>query len=676
MRLKIALYTCLLATAGISTLSHGQNLIDNLLGTNTPAFYYPEEKDSLWLINRLPPKTESYLRIPSVASFSLANGYGLPKPVAQAFHEQYPEVAKQIAKDFSQANALLLAYLKASSPVEVAIQNAISSRPQLILSAEFADAKATLEELKQNHKIQLRSVDDNQGQIRLANVPLVGEYLVQGNRITVMLSTQKMKMDWQWAMQDAANNIDHNSILAQAKSNNTRTLIWQKNLARLSAMLTYDKPFTKPLQISQIQGIGILTQQTPDLYRAKLAIDMPNVGLRELFPVEPQPITLTSYGEPDFVLLYTLPTVEQATKILRLFDKDYDAIKQSVAQKYHIDLDLLLKAISGQHILLSDDFGKIIASPKAKLAAWEAVIDAYKKNNQILVDETDKFGIRHVAYKITFPEQQKNPANLAFLKAMMPVPQEIYFKVEGDYLLQASLPQPLIARQQSVENHSLSEYFKKAGIDPKRSSFAFLTNVKNLSMQHYYQNLSYLQLLSNYTGKAVNLSDYPAVSSLKLPASEWLSFQINNAQNEPLNFTLTSPHNLMDWSYKGNTTTVIASVGILAAIAIPAYQDYVVRTQVANIYTQTQSLRDTVVKTGKLPVFKQYPEAFLPFFSNGYMQNKTIWLKLAATQQTPKVLEDHWLALTRTELGKWNCNFYQRPGGTPIYQRFLPNNCQ
>lgn len=143
---------------------------------------------------------------------------------------------------------------------------------------------------------------------------------------------------------------------------------------------------------------------------------------------------------------------------------------------------------------------------------------------------------------------------------------------------------------------------------------------------------------------------------------------------------------------------VVAIIGILAAVALPAYQDYTVRAKVSEIVLAASSCRTTVTETVQSTVGATLPAAndwgcesasqstkyvaSVTTDENGKITVKSTTasdLKAAANGDVTLVpMADATTALVNTDVGKtvygWRCGL---PGdGTTIPPKFLPGSCR
>ena len=125
---------------------------------------------------------------------------------------------------------------------------------------------------------------------------------------------------------------------------------------------------------------------------------------------------------------------------------------------------------------------------------------------------------------------------------------------------------------------------------------------------------------------------------------------------------------------------VVAIIGILAAIALPAYQDYTVKSQAGSALSEVSGLKtafETAINTGKTPSLVAGDSGYIGQTAGGgtYCDlavvtaagaNRTITCTLKggnADQFNTKTL-----TLTRTTDGVWSC-------ATTLDAKFKPGNC-
>ena len=130
---------------------------------------------------------------------------------------------------------------------------------------------------------------------------------------------------------------------------------------------------------------------------------------------------------------------------------------------------------------------------------------------------------------------------------------------------------------------------------------------------------------------------------------------------------------------------VIAIIGILAAIALPMYQDYITKSQVTRVYaelTNAQRLADVELFEGRDPSLVTTEDGYIGVEA-GSSNLATLADNLPATgvgnltmtfdKNSNSGLQNSTLVLTRTAAGEWTCTATQTDG---FKDKFVPVECQ
>lgn len=132
---------------------------------------------------------------------------------------------------------------------------------------------------------------------------------------------------------------------------------------------------------------------------------------------------------------------------------------------------------------------------------------------------------------------------------------------------------------------------------------------------------------------------------------------------------------------------VVAIIGILAAIAIPQYQNYVSKSQVSRVMSETGALK-TVVETCLMEGKTDVNDCELGWTvsnligegtadNDGYNEQEGLTVTIGAEESTivaefgnnaAAALHDATLTWTRDENGSWSC-------GTTVEAKFAPAGC-
>jgi hypothetical protein len=155
-----------------------------------------------------------------------------------------------------------------------------------------------------------------------------------------------------------------------------------------------------------------------------------------------------------------------------------------------------------------------------------------------------------------------------------------YWVQDGDFLYVSSVPQPLLDRMAKGADTRIDKWLSdQQRIDTTTSFIALAGNTRKLPMRLYHIYIELLQLLADISGTEINVWNMPTANQLALATEGGLSFTIN--LGDPyVSLGLTFESSPAEVLFGGGAGT-IAAAGIVAAIAIPAYQDYTVRARIS-----------------------------------------------------------------------------------------------
>ena len=132
---------------------------------------------------------------------------------------------------------------------------------------------------------------------------------------------------------------------------------------------------------------------------------------------------------------------------------------------------------------------------------------------------------------------------------------------------------------------------------------------------------------------------------------------------------------------------VVAIVGILAAVAIPAYQDHVAKTQVAEAVTLAEALKKGVVEyyanSGEVPSVTDFSSSY----SGKYVSSMTIFgagpqivvmATMSATDVSPNLVSRTYAVASNDSGLSWSCGSASAlaASNTTIDDEFLPTACK
>jgi Tfp pilus assembly protein, major pilin PilA len=176
-----------------------------------------------------------------------------------------------------------------------------------------------------------------------------------------------------------------------------------------------------------------------------------------------------------------------------------------------------------------------------------------------------------------------NPRQQAWATLVARFGTHLYWVEDGDFLIFAKVPQALADRASATLDTSLDAWLKTQSWQGQANLLGFTTVSHDAQRHAYYSYLQLLQILGDLSGQPTDLTALPAAHTLQLPRRGVIGMSLGVTPDD-LSFNMTyeqQPLEMLTGSSGNGSMTAVAAVAVMAAIAIPAYQDYIVRAQVS-----------------------------------------------------------------------------------------------
>ncbi len=362
--------------------------------------------------------------------------------------------------------------------------------------------------------------------------------------------------------------------------------------------------------------------------RARLGI-VADLGAREDSPVPvfSNDLGATTVGVPGGVIFASIPGPEQLDTIVEYFesqsatgpDEDWASTKAEMREAVGFDTDLLLGALGPDLVVIFDDVGDYLAMRIRDRKKFDALIKAMDDFDGVSIDRVrrGRATLYHIISEDSMEVEEEMGEDsvlpLSVVHIMQRMRDHYYFTIEGDYAYFSDIPQPLIDRAAERRKLSLGQWLEQTQrVSLDSAAFAMTGSSAKLPRRLYYGYLGIMQMMADIGGVEFDALSLPTARELGLPGESPLAVTVS--VGEPyVAFEITTESSLVDTLLGGGAAQNAAMIGIVAAIAIPAYQDYTIRSQISEGLALAAMpktfVAETYLTTGAFPTAAQALQA-------------------------------------------------------------------
>ncbi|MBU2864697.1 hypothetical protein KO489_12640 [Reinekea forsetii] len=644
--LLIAVLTAFFAISGCATSTVKQTTIKTEI---TPLVSAP------WLNEKLPESAYGYVRIPNTWSFFSASddsfnlAQGNEAHVAQLQQLQKAFVAV-LGEEF-QAEGKLVANLfseKLTSPLEVVLYPADGTPlPYALVSATLTYESAeqlnpVLDEI-QNLAPGLRITKyfDESGfaALNMGSVKIVLQYNSE-QALTLfagMAASEKLLAD-QLAALVPTTNVDFLTIEKSIDSAGNGSLVWVNTKALMPVVYLFapeqGKQLTK-LGLADISSVAIGMGTANGKGRLRMQLSTPAES--KLFQHTPSQNTQSDFktvGEPSFVSQVRLPNqdqiVETVKQISQANEEVYDVYNELNDSLLDMGLDVVsyfdnfghlmfykddIGFFAAQHIRDSENHTSYVISFVDSLVELAASDEFRERSSddaplKALIEVINNITLESKTYAgqeifhLTVPsffnnmiyQELESEIPLSLLKTVSGGNEHLYWMQDGDYIVYASLPQLLIERIRNKKTTSIQQWLLDNGLDQQHTFLSASGVFEGGKVKLYHHYLTLLKLMADGLESEFDIFAFPTASELAISDPGLTSAQLDWAPTGiALEFTYEkTPIDLLLMS--DSSLAAIATVGVLASVAIPQYQEYTVRSKVLESYNESKKLQNELIE--------------------------------------------------------------------------------
>jgi Tfp pilus assembly major pilin PilA len=569
-----------------------------------------------WLRNHLPNSTVAYLRIPSPWDMLGAVPNGRPLDAAMASEQHLKAVAslrEAIAKDKVLADAGITPYLlpllgDLRSPVEVALIDPVgfmSPGSHALISMRIAQKNVAELNARfgmlEASGLKLAAPLDDKGDGKLASGPLLhfdaasGRLFVFGGKdeiqpaqfANVLDELQKTKNDSATAKAIAAQEL-------KIDQSGQGLFGWfgLRGVGGLAASsIPTDTAGTLPGDLTaKTESIAFGAGTVEGHGRLQFIVHAPQARVLSYLAPRQFKADFKTAGQPRWVMNLAVPSAEQADLIEHNLSLDFGADKATAVRKASADMRQKLgfgmgdlsKWFGPELVVFQDEAGTYTAVRSNDRKAFYAALPELSKRMHGSYATQSLDGMTIHALTLTTPDTTAPDDKLSggALKALMArLGTHLYWVEDGDYLIFAQLPQMLADRHAANLDTNIGTWLASQAWQGQQNLLAFTTVTRDAQRNAYYTYLQLLQALNDLSGQqGTDLMALPAAYSFKLPSQGVLGASLG-ASTDDLSLSITYEQQPLEALGSGGSMATVAVMAVGAAIAIPAYQDYTVRSQ-------------------------------------------------------------------------------------------------
>ncbi len=586
-----------------------------------------------WLRERLPEHTVAYLRIPSAwGLLSTPNGRPLDPALASEPHARIVAALREAVRkdktlaDAGLAPALTLLLGDLDAPLEiVAIDNSDMLNPASTLAlfstrldiASVGELNARLAALGESAPL-LKAPLDAEGKGALLSGGFV-RFDATSRRVYGLIGiTATPALLDQWIEQLKPTRAHRLHDIERQIDNSGQGLFGWVSLKGLTGIASAQVPNEPGAALARdlldkTQSLAFGWGTVDGRGRLQVRLEAPQAKVLGYLAARQYRTDIKTAGKPRWVISLTLPDAERLAAFETNLTADFGA---EAAKEYRDGVALLgqqygivpvewLKLVGPELISFEDANGSYTALRVNDWPAFHRKLDELGQRFHWR-RETLKVG-KAEAQHLTIPgsigvNRDDEPTDAgkeaAFQALFARLNTHLYWIENGSWLVFGEVPQALADRAAGNLDIELGHWLKQSqGYAPEHALLGVSAVTRNAQRQIYYAYLGGLQMLGDLLGASISLADMPSAGALQLPVEGAIGLALEVTPDRVgfnVHYEQTPVEILM--AGDGGALVGVAVAGIVAAIAIPAYQDYTVRAQVTSVLAESDPLKQAMAE--------------------------------------------------------------------------------
>lgn len=603
-----------------------------------------------WLRGRLPAGVLAYARIPHpLGLVAVPKGNTLDAALgSEANIRNLVEIERGLADNVLGAYplfddprlALLLDGLR--SPIEVAVfglpspSALIAATLDVASAAELEESLAALAAVEPFVGLAGPFGDDGVGALAGLPVPAFLSFDASSGQLLISAGQNVTEASFRQALDGLPSGEDHamHALEQRIDASGQGLFVWVDTGSVLPLAQMFAPPETaaavRQAGLDALRSVAFGVGTSAGKGRLSLLLDVGADNPARPLPVVANTLTATAVGEPDAAFLLSIPSAEELARLEALAlgaapagASGWQEAKAGLAELVGVELEQVLAAFGPELVVILDEAGDYAAVRVRDAAAYEDVVERISAAAGEPVVEREVAGRAFHTWRppsllAGARDDEAGAGDVAELLGRMR--DRWYWVRDGDYAYFSNLPQPLIDRVRSGADTELGEWLARTQrVDWSSALLAATASVDKLPRRIYHVYIGMMQSLADFAGVDYDIWSMPSADQLGLPSKGAIGASLS--MGEPyVSLELTYESQPGELLLGAGGFGSVAAIGILAAVAVPAYQDYAVRAGVAAGLAQAQAARQRVAEhyasAGRFPnadeAGRLAPEAVIP----------------------------------------------------------------
>jgi Tfp pilus assembly protein PilE len=674
-----------------------------------------------WLRKHLPANTVSYIRLPSLwqVAGGVPNGRALDVAAVDATHLQMVgQLREGIAKDPVLAKAGLTPYIvvlldELRSPLEVALvdpSGITSPAAHGLVTAQLSyDSTASLQKRLESLKSPLllpTQPFDAQGFAPLAS----GGWLrfdAKEHRLYAYLGMQPTDRAAFEAILDEVGRAGAHAapetlaaLEARVDQSGEGLFAWVSVRGVggvMASQIPGDDVGTLPGDlVAKADAIAFGAGTVEGHGQVRVIVHSPQSRLLGYLAPRAFDANLKTVGKPHWAASVALPGSEQVTALENNVNLDFgkergDAYRSWAARMkagQNLDLAGFARLLGPELLIFSDDAGSFAAVRVRDRKGFADMLTALatRKHWRLDLGDSGKASVHALTIQglSALPGVDDDADQGALKELLGRLGSHLYWIDDGDFLVFARVPQALADRVAANPDTDLAGWLKAQSYDGKSVLAGITASSRDAHRDAYYSYIGLLDAVGDFAGTAIDVRKLPSATALGLPREGVLGSAIE-VDGDSVGFSLTYEQSPVEFvtSGGGGGMVAVAYVAVLAAIAVPAYQDYTIRAQVTEGMTLAEGAKIAVASyrlgKGRFPadnavagLADDLHGKYVADVALGKGGQITVTYSSEAPFQANAKLDGATLTLTPLVTGKqveWQCE------GQGFDVKYLPKDC-